>query len=385
MRYEIKKIIADKILWVILILTVLMSVYVSFNPYINLVKSEIMSEYTGSYDENTVKEIENVLDNYVSSVSDNEYDYVRGGYMHIIMQINEYNEINDYRKLIVKRAERLKESEDSYISALNKKLYESYNKSIEFELYDTEFIEIALSNIGSYGTLMAVFFASVFAIRIFGVDTDNGVQSLIRSSKKGRLKVYLNKIKCLMAGNLILILITMPVLFLREFIYGNLTDFLQPVQSLTNFKESYFSINILELLGIIFIIQFIGMMIVSGISVIIACIFKKLILSLMVSVLTTSICYFLYRYIIISTLAKYMTFSNIFNDNRLFVIIISKFTNIFMIFMPHLYLEVPLHSNIFGIPVSTTFIAMVVNIFVMCLLMVLGFLIYNKRYRKNGQ
>lgn len=389
MRYEIKKIITDKILWVILLAAILMTAYVSLNYGVdmydaNMDTMRVISDYTGAYDDNTVEEIENILENYEAPMRENE-DYIMRGYYNILTQINKYNEINDYRKTVVKKADRLKNSKDSYTAALNQRMYDDFNNSIQFEIYYSVFIENALSNIGSYGTIIAVFLAGVLAIRIFAVDVENGMQSLIRSSKKGRFKVYRNKIQCLMAGNLIIIFITISILLLREFIYGNLTDFLQPVQSLTQFEKSGLSVNILELFGIVFIIQFIGMMIVSGISVIIACIFKRQILSLMVSVLITSISFFLYRYLILSNIVRYRAvFSNIFNDDGLFVIIISRFTNVFMVFMPHLYLEAPVYSNIFGVPVSTTFITVMFNVFIMCLLIVLGFFIYNRRYRKNG-
>ena len=100
MKYEIKKIVKNKVLIILFLATVAVSIFVSLRHL--------------SYNEDDVKVYENP--------SSESYKY----------KLDYYDSVNEYREKVCRIADRLKNSSDEYVAALNSELKNSYQEQLSF-------------------------------------------------------------------------------------------------------------------------------------------------------------------------------------------------------------------------------------------------------------
>ena len=157
MKYEIKKVIKQKLLWI--------SVGVMIALYI-------------------VVGIYNVNIKYMTKIDDSH---------RIRSQQELFQNVSEYRSNVVKNAKRLSHSKQTYTSNLNEKLLEIYSEPIEFREYDSRCIETVVLNSGGIGMVLCIFICCMFALKIFYTDTENDMMGMIASSPKGKSYIFRKK------------------------------------------------------------------------------------------------------------------------------------------------------------------------------------------------
>ena len=144
MKYEIKKIVKNKVLIILFLATVAVSIFVSLRHL--------------SYNEDDVKVYENP--------SSESYKY----------KLDYYDSVNEYREKVCRIADRLKNSSDEYVAALNSELKNSYQEQLSFvTVFYTTFIAKSMWNSSDIGTLFFLVFFLSFVAQMFFSDVSTNM------------------------------------------------------------------------------------------------------------------------------------------------------------------------------------------------------------------
>lgn len=320
MRYETRKIIKNKIIFI------LFAVAVIYNSYLALYgvqNKELFQYYAEAYDD----------------PESNEYK----------SQLDKYDSINEYRDRVKKVAVRLMDSPDEYVAALNEKLYNSYEKEIEFKnVFFSIYMERSFGNAGGLGEVMFLMCFLTIAAQIFYVDVSKDMICIIRSTYKSQ-KTFWNKMNCLGIFSIVLAFIKIITDFLPMLVYGNQEDMFNPIQSLSIFEESPWNINLLELMVIYILLVSLGFLTIGMIAVLSANVFKKLPETISVVMIVCGVSYYIYYYL---TRVNYVDIITITSDDRLFTSLVRRFSTLFCYYNPGSYFEKAEYINVFGIPVK---------------------------------
>lgn len=343
MKYELKKVIGHKLIWICFI--VLLVLYV----------------YTGIY------------------YAQIKYDANIDANNQIKYQQEMYDNILEYRSTVVKNARRLAKSKNEYVSVLNNKLLDIYSESIELSSYDNRAIESILENGGGIGMVLCIFICCIFALKIFCVDTDNAMQGMIVSSPKGSGHTYINKWLCILLVDITLVITVFVVRLIPLLIYGSLSDMLQPIQSIEVYYKSPYNISILEYYIITLVMSCIEIIVISAICVIIINLFKDIVIPMVISVLLSAANMAITLWIVLKVVVE----TDVVNSASAVVTMILRYTPIFYINNTKAYFSSAQYVDIFSNPISILNVSMVTNILTSIALIMIGFILYIRRQKMS--
>lgn len=230
MKYEIKKIIKDKIIWIVFAAVMAISIYMSL------------------YHTKPSGFIKN-LDEQIEDSNSSSYHYVEECYEKVI----------DYRKNTCVTAKRLSKSKDYYTAKLNQKILSDYEKKIEFKsVYFNHYINKSIGNMGNYASVLFLMFFCFIIVKIFYADINNDMLGYVKSTYKGYKKVYWNKMKSLLIIAFLISLLRCSISLLPQILYGSFRDMLNPIQSVEVLWMSPFNINLIELFLLFIILYMLG-------------------------------------------------------------------------------------------------------------------------------
>lgn len=373
MKYEIKKILCDKIIWIaIAVLFVLAVFYSTTNDHAYLwMDREVFDSYCGIYNEETLE----------SLPSSGKSEAERVAYLKVGFIIENQQQILNERYNTAKRALKLSETGNEFSQFVNKRIYEIYIREINFEIYDSNLIS---DNVTEYQIgfvkIGLLFLIAIITIRIFNIDVDNSMISMLRSSKRGRLKVYLNKFLAVFIVSAVINIIILLISLLPLFRFGHLSDLLQPIQSLSMMNMSPYLINNLEYIIIVYILTLLGTAAFIGGIIILCNVFRKIIVSISISTLLIG-----FEYVFSKNMLNESLFTNdlLMRSSNIFVVTARWFTNIFMLFRPQMYLESIEYLYGEGIMINSIVLVIIINIVLAVGLFFIGYLVYTKNGRKS--
>lgn len=373
MKYEIKKILGDKIIWIaIALLFVLAVFYSTTNDHAyQWMDRDIFDNYCGSYNEETLKNLP----------SSGKSEAERVAYLKIGYIIENQQQILNERYNTARRALKLSETGNEFSQLVNKRIYEIYIQEINFEIYDSNLIS---DNVTEYQIgfvkIGLLFLIAIITIRIFNIDVDNSMISMLRSSKRGRLKVYLNKFLAVFIISAVINIIILLISLLPLFRFGHLSDLLQPIQSLSMMNMSPYLINNLEYIIIVYILTILGTAAFIGGIIILCNLFRKIIVSISISTLLIG-----FGYVFSKNMLNESLFANdlLMRSSNIFVVAARWFTNIFMLFRPQMYLESIEYLYGEGIMINSIVLVIIINIVLAVGLCFIGYLVYTKNGRKS--
>ena len=373
MKYEIKKIIQDKIIWISFLVIFLFGIYTNMYNTRNDMGIAIESAFE-YYRDNNIDEIFNII-SYGNEKDKPEYSN------SVLLQIDYFSTVTEYRNKVYNTADRLSNSADEYISRLNQAIKEAFSENINFEVFYDNYLERAVVFNCGYAMPLIMFLMCVIVIRMFNVDTDNNMIHMIRTTYRGRRKTYFNKIKSIAIIAMFMSVVVEFIALLPQLLYGHKEDFFQPIQSLERFQKSPFNINLMELFIIYILMTVLGLLCVAMLSVVIVTFTKKYAISLMTTLLVTCGMYFLFYYV---TVIDYVDTLTIASDTRAITMIGRMILPVMYAFYPTSYFEITEYVNVAGCPVYRVYIAMFIIMVFTVVFMFIGMIVYNKRYRRNG-
>ncbi len=316
MKYEIKKIVKNKVLIILFLAAVAVSIFVSLR---NL-----------SYNEDNVKVYENP--------SSESYKY----------KLDYYDSVNEYREKVCRIADRLKNSSDEYVAALNSELRNSYQEQLSFvTVFYTTFIARSMWNGSNIGTLFFLVFFLSFVAQMFFSDVSANMIGMLRTTYKTK-KIFWNKLKCIFLVSVLISVLKVAIEYLPQWIYGNIIDLTNPIQSIEGFQESPYNISILAFIGIDVLLSILSFLAIGMLIIAFANILKKIPRLITLVVIISGIWYYMFYYI---TKINYVSALGVTEDNRWFTNIIRRFTTVFTLFDPVSYFKKAEYINIFGMPV----------------------------------
>ena len=343
MKFEFKKVIGHKLIWICFIVLMVLCIYTG----IHYAQVKYDASFDASY--------------------------------RIKYQQEMYNNISEYRSTVVKNARRLAKSENEYVSALNNKLLDVYSKSIELSAYDSRAMESVLENGGGIGMVLCIFICCIFALKVFFVDTDNVMQGMIMSSPKGKGYIYKNKWICILLVDITLVIIVFAVRLIPLLIYGSLSDILQPIQSIEVYSKSPYNISILEYYIMTLVMSCIEIIVISAICVIVINLFKDIVIPIVISVLLSAASMAITLWIILKVVVE----TDVVNSSSVIVTTILRYTPIFYINNTKAYFASAQYLDMFGYPISILNVSMVTNILTSIVLILIGFILYIRRQKMS--
>ena len=383
MLYEYKKILKNKIIIILLICVTVLPAIISMlyaSNHANWVEKgeEVSSQYYHhKYEEGIFPEVESLSNQYLMDYSSPESI----GYSAINSCLTTYETCLAYRKQMVNRINMMKGYTNAYTYKVNDYLLEQYSQPIEFYLYDNYYIETMIIDARNWTSVIPLLAICFIGISIFYADRENNTQLLVYSSKYGRTRTYMYKMVCLLSFTVLIMVMYNTMRLIPQFMYGDMVDFLQPIQSMKTFIESPYNINNITLILLMTLMQILVAYLFAIISVVLVNAFKKVIVPLCCIVLLCGASYFGYIYIYMKSIGS-VEGVDIVAIEKL-VMNSKKFTPLYHYFSPLVYFEKYMHVNMFGIPISYICFSVSIVCVMVVMLYIVGLLLYNYRFRRT--
>ena len=343
MSYEIKKVISQKLLWI--------------STGVMIVVYLIMGIYNANI-------------KYMTKIDES----------HLIRSQQElFQNVSEYRSNVVKNAKRLSHSKQTYTSNLNKELLEIYSEPIEFREYDSRCIETVVLNSGGIGMVLCIFICCIFTLKIFYVDTENDMMGMIASSPKGRLYIFRKKWTSIILCEVVMLVIVYFVRVIPLLIYGELSDFLNPIQTIDEFAKSPYNISILEYYFVTMLTAFIEITIIVSIAIIMVNIFKDIIIPIVGAILLSAMSMVLCIWIILNLNGDRMV-----NSTDVIHKVMLEYTPMAYIHGVMEYFIQASYINFFNIPISILSISLIVNSIICIVTIFIGYAFYVRRQKINA-
>ena len=340
MKYEIKKVIKQKLLWI--------SVGVMIVLYL------VMGIY-------------NVNIKYMTKIDES----------HLIRSQQElFQNVSEYRSNVVKNAKRLSHSKQTYTSNLNEKLLEIYSEPIEFRQYDSRCIETVVLNNGGIGMVLCIFICCMFTLKIFYTDTENDMMGIIASSPKGKSYIFRKKWMSIILCEVFMLVIVYIVRMIPLLMYGELSDFLNPIQSIDEFAKSPYNISILEYYLVTMVTAFIEITIIVSIAVIMVNIFKDIIIPIVGAILLSAMSMVICIWMILS-----LNGDRLVNSTNVIHSIMLEYTPMAYIHSVMEYFVQASYINFINIPISLLSISLIVNSIICIMTIFIGYAFYVRRQK----
>lgn len=211
-------------------------------------------------------------------------------------KIKEYRNIADSRSRIAKKAERLSNVNDEYLSKVNIKTYNLCKSPLEFKsVFNIQFFNRSDINSGYLSAVVILILFGIAVVRIFYADVNSELVMYIRSTYRGQNKVYNNKLIILLITAAVLAILKNVINFLPQIIYGSAGDWLNPIQCLE--LDSPYNISILTFF-IIQILFTLSSYMFYGMIIVIVSVSSQKIVNSLIAVVITGGTWLLYHYIV---------------------------------------------------------------------------------------
>ena len=383
MLYEYKKILKNKfiivlLLGIIVIPAVMSMIYAKNHASWEKKGADISSKYYHQkYEEGIFPEVEELYNQYILDRMSKESI----GYGSIDSCLNIYKGCLDYRKQMVERINMLNEFVDEYTFKINEYLLEQYSQPVEFYLYDNYYINTMIIDSRNWIMVIPILTICFIAISIFYADRENNTQILVYSSKYGRTRTYTYKVMCILSFATVIMIVYNTMRLLPQFVYGDMVDFLQPIQSIGMFMESPYNMNNITFLICMTLMQILAVFLLALVSVVLVNIFRKVLVPLCCTVLISGVAYFGYFYLFMKSISTNLDIDVVMLENL--ITNIKKFTPLYQYFSPLAYFEKYMHVNVFGYPISYIWFSVSFIFILVVILYVVGLLLYNYRFRRS--
>lgn len=415
MRYELYKLLKNRLLFVGIILSVVLTFYQSYE------RGKYLTYRYDSYSEKYSEEVKNELNgkfelwalrykltkkNGANSVFPDEM-YERAGYTKeeaVSFTDGERQEIFDwfeyylilsgradscqagidYRKKVVRNADRLRKTADTYQRRTNEKLFKMYADDVDYVVSDqrlsddfrTQWYDKAYSD---YINIMLVLLAVCIE---FLTEHRNNTFQMVYSSYEGRGKTYIRKVMVIAGFTTLLSLVTTLLMHMRLFTDARAGEFLK-MDFRNYYIHSPYKMNFLQFIVDIWLLRLLGYLVLSMFFTMLAVLSKKSLLPFVAGVSAGCGGYELFDRLLHRLGMLRMNNGdarNVYHTCEL----VRKYTPFGVIRQGIDYLTEYEPNNVLGCPITTLTIAVVVSICYILLFLVAGCIIYLKRFRKKG-
>lgn len=394
MKFEIRKLLYNKILLAGCIISCMYMLYISYTFFYEGYHEEqaegLDEQYyscMGSYSQERLEYISKNYSDAMEYMKENPDDKnafaVFQAYNSLCIKAERCAQIYSYRSNVVKNAKRLKQSSKPYISRVNEKIEKMYSVMPEIVISDgtkakdLSDIFYGLENVDKINIILLI----IASCTLFVIEHRKNTYSMIYSSLSGRGKTYFRKMMCMTIFAVFLSVMTTMCITLFSFTYGNISELFEPIQGLERFMYSPYDMNMAELLLAVTLMRALGYMALGTLFTVISIGFKSNIIPVVLSML-------------IGLLGQGMSLHYIGYVGRLVAITEYYDINIYMLVRKYTpfgfisegegYFTQYEPVNLFEYPVSVMTIGIIFNIMVISVVMVVGYQLYNKRYRKSG-
>lgn len=393
MKYELKKLFTSRILLIGLLISCLFSVYESYRyciaRYANHKTTELElyleKTYKGEYTVQKAEELKNLsmeaTKNWKADYENDELRQISGIYSSVYGWVNLHDELLVNRRNIVKNAKRLQKSPVPYTAKVNKKIEKLYSKNPEIMILPGRKCEDigGLLEWSERVDCINLLLLVVAACVIFLMEHRKNTYPLIYSSYQGRGRTYLRKMGCLILFAILLSILTTICLVSMTATYGSMESWLQDIQHIQILTESPYVWNVLQLTMVITALRALGYITLVCVFAMVSMGFKTSVLPLVINTLIGIGGVFLCTYYA----ANYFDSAIILNRAKIYLIL-QMFTP-FTLFCDGMgYISEYHPVNLFGTPVAISTMCIISNISIILLVMVIGYVIYVKRYRRSG-
>ncbi|MBE5927413.1 MAG: hypothetical protein E7270_10670 [Lachnospiraceae bacterium] len=404
MRYELKKMLENKILLCGVILSVVFTLYSSYMVYYknklnekDVKMNENYSECMGEYSEERVRLISEEYEK--SKLAYEKYKEeceLESGekleddtlfqqflkYGNLNSQISNVAEVNQYRETVKNNASRLKISDKKYIANVNSKIEKMYARELEFFITDgTQAKDItSMLDMMSYIDIINICLLIFVASSIFTNEHKKNTYPIIYSSYAGRRKIYIRKILCVCIFAVMMSLIAGIFSIMFTFFYGSTNEINQVIQSVLEFSQSPYDLNIWQLWILVTLLRMLGYVTIICIATMVAVCFKMSILPFAINVLL------LVGGFSVSFYLEEISFSalGVIRDKYEVYQIFRKYTPFGIVLDGQGFFKVYEPINIFGYPISTLTITCLINVLLSCIVIAVGYKLYVSVHRKSG-
>lgn len=404
MRYELKKIFGNKILLVGIIVSIVFTMYSAYMVYykVRLDEKDVkmndnyykcMGEYSEEKAELISEEYEKsklAYEKYMEECGLERGEKLEDDtlfqqflkYGNLNSQISKVAEVNQYRETVKSNASRLKISDKKYIANVNSEIEKMYASDLKFIITDgTRAKDITnMLDMMSYIDIINICLLIFVASSIFTTEHKKNTYPIIYSSYAGRRKIYIKKILCVCIFAVMMSLIAGIFSIMFTFFYGSTSEINQVIQSVSEFSQSPYNLNIWQLWILVTLLRMLGYITIICIATIVAVCFKMSVLPFAINVLL------LVGGFSVSFYLEEISFSalGVIRDKYEVYQIFRKYTPFGIVLDGSGFFRVYEPVDIFGYPISTLTITCLINILLTCIVVAVGYKLYISVHRKSG-
>lgn len=394
MRYELIKVLGNRIIIIAIVLATLFSGLYSYNVYIKgkldennmtYASKTKYKSYQGSYSDEKYEDL-------FEKVTQLELKYEQNEDKQLFEEMFEFHllfsraqnckNVIEYRQTVRDNAKRLMESEDGYYYKLNKLIYDKYK--ITPDLYietGTTLNDIAtMFNVSEILDVAFVFILVLIACNIFLIEHSSGTFYMIKATCKGWKQVYIKKILCMICLTTIITSLQVTSMVFLTSIKGNANEWKDLILQCEYFENSPYNFSVIELVLVVFLLKLIGYLTLISSFVCISLFFKKNMIPLILCIVIGEGGQVL-NYIMCG---KYFVLAGGKSTPMEKYILLKKYSVFPSINEPVEYLNKFETTNIVGTPVSVLVINIISSLFFTMLFITLGYQIYKYNFRKAG-
>ena len=385
MKCEIKKIIVNKynvfaiVIWI---------VFCSLNVYFNNrgfdesdIKTEesskeILNNYKGIVDDKMIDKVMKIQ----TALEQTENDEKIFAYYELTSNINTVISAKEYREAVYNNVSNVVD-DGSYEAKEKLLLKKAYEKETIYYMDSYKGVNNLLSNENVFSEYATSFLIILICCNIFVIEHEQNMYKLVISTKKGRRKLYNNKV---IISVCVAVICAIVQTLIEILIIGNsygFSGFSQDIQNLSYYIKSPFDLSVLELIIITFVLRIIGYIIVA----LITCCISTLMTNSAMPLIITSI-------IVIGIITLGYSYS-LYDQNMFMMVnwelydkymILRYFSGLVYLFDTEEFLSRFEVYNILGTPVYSIIVSVISRIIEIIMLYILGATLYKYRFRKSG-
>lgn len=426
MAFELKKMINNKLILGMIVLSVIITLYFSYENFryirhniFNVKEEDGYGKYNKTYSEELLNELTEkadkanlkymlVFDKYmgyvdleeiyekagitkeeIETLSDEEREKIKNDafyYMTLFNQAATCSESIKYRENVVINAKRLSNSKNAYISKVNKKIQHLYSKKINYTVSNEKITYFMINNmtIAQYSDYINIVLLLLAVCIVFLVEHRSNTFPMLYSSYWGRGRTYFNKMAVLTLLAVFMGSITSILTVIFGMDYGRFGEAMQKsVQCQQQFVASPYPLKVYQFLILTGILRIIGYVELTFLFSFIVVFFKKSIIPFIAGVLIGCGGYAMLDKICmkIKLLSMEGRSTGAVNGQYEFL---RKFTPFAYIRDGIGYFTKYEPNNIMDIPVSTLTLSLVANLIWMIVFVFGGYVAYIQFFRKKG-
>lgn len=420
MKYELLKLIKNKIVILCILISVSISLYFAYKSNENVGSNgntgvkhytgeftqekydninneymvarsnyEVVSDRVKEYNEDEVKKYATISKEEAALLSEDEINkYKQNFYLWTSIRDNADNCIKaqEYREKVVKNSINLLETGDEYTKNINKKAYEIYSKKVDYKIFSTDLFSAMSSELFTvnYADYINIVCIIIMVCLIFLIEHSSNTYSMIYSSYRGRLRTYINKSMVVSIISIMLAVVTTLIEFIP---YVGKDGFMEiwnsDIQNNGYYNYSPYSYKFYQIVLWLFLLRILAYLAIVAIMTFITTIFKKSIVPF-----STGALIFCGGFAMYSRLVDKINLMEISGASLLKVADKYKFYRMYTPFgllrNAIKYFAVYEPNNICNKPVTTVTIAVCIHITYIIVFFLSGYVVYRFRFRKKG-